>query len=128
MGKQLALLVVTVIVLTWIIGTNLFAPKLTGYTVYSTTTTETNLVYGDNSTGLNIGSNATSYTWTHIRGDARHTINENTQARIIWNYDFNTTYNKTQPSKINITFLCITIENEFFNIRSLAIFCHVKEH
>jgi len=116
MGKQLALLVVVIVVLAWIISMNLFSPKLTGYAVYSTTTTETNLVYGDNSTGLNIGSNATSYTWTYVRDGARHTINENSQARIIWNYDFNTTYNETQPAKINITFLCITIENEFFNI------------
>ncbi|MCP4259343.1 MAG: hypothetical protein GY774_17810 [Planctomycetes bacterium] len=116
MGKQLALLVVAMVVLVWIIGTNLFSPKLTGYAVYSATTTVTNLVYSDNSTGLNIGSNATSYTWTYVRDGARHTINENSQARIIWNYDFNTTYNETQPAKINITFLCITIENEFFNI------------
>jgi hypothetical protein len=117
MGKQLALLVVAVIIIVFAFGINVFPPRFTGYAIYSSTTIETNLVSGENGSGLNVGSN-TSYwnAFLMLYDSGYHTIVEPAQGRTIWNYDFSTIYNDTQPALINLSLFGISGDQELFNI------------
>lgn len=57
----------------------------------------------------------TDYTNTTIFDDKPEYIEENTSLRLKWNYDFNTTYNDTQPAKLKIIVYNINFA-EYVNI------------
>lgn len=76
--------------------------RITGFVVYKNTSIEENTADGEGTTFSDGTILSGDYTSTQANDGTEEWIRENSSKRLRWNYDFNTTYNDTQPAKIDI--------------------------
>ena len=117
MGRLATGLGIAVILAIFVFAGIFTAPKFTGFLIYSQWTNGT-VAEGEGSI-LNFratSGNVGDYLETISYNGAYEILKENTTFRIVWNYDFNTTYNKTQPALLIINISGIKHTAEYVNI------------